>query len=77
MTLFPAKTVSRKEGLRAKARDDFEVFCHCRMPELRDISMIECSKCEQWFHCACEDVPQEALDCSSMEWFCKNCIATY
>ena len=49
MTLFPAKTVSRKEGLRAKARDDFEVFCHCRMPELRDISMIECSNVSSGF----------------------------
>ena len=25
--------------------DPFDVHCHCRMSELKDVAMIECSKC--------------------------------
>ena len=33
----------------------------------------KCSKREQWFYCACdhENVPQDPLDSSNMEWVCK------
>ena len=72
LTPFPCR-----QGLLSKTRvktsDDIEVFCHCRMPELKTTPMIQCTKCENWFHCACEDVPKAAIDNTSTEWFCKTC----
>ena len=59
---------------KPKCRDDIEVHCHCRMPELKDVPMIECTKCNKWFHIDCEAVPGEILDNSRAEWFCKHCM---
>lgn len=56
-------------GMKSKT-DDTEVHCHCRMPELKDIPMIECSKCSKWFHIDCEAVPKQILDDSLADWFC-------
>ena len=56
-----------------RARDDIEVHCHCRMPELKDVPMIECTKCTKWFHADCEAVTKQILDDSQVEWFCRYC----
>ena len=72
MAPFPhSETVTR--GIRSKERDDFEVHCHCRMPELKGIPMIECTKCSKWFHVDCEVVSKQVLDDSQAEWFCHYC----
>ena len=34
----------------------------CRMPEIKNVSMIECEKCLGWFHTSCETVDEEVLD---------------
>ena len=60
-------------NFKPKCRDDIEVHCHCRMPELKDVPMIECTKCNKWFHIDCEAVPEEILNNSKAEWFCKHC----
>lgn len=56
-------------------RDDIEVYFQCRMPEIKDIPMIECSKCSKWFHVDCEAVPNQILDDSLAESdrFCYYC----
>ena len=36
-------------GQQVKARDDFEVHCYCRMPELKNVGMIECTSCSNGF----------------------------
>lgn len=48
-----------------------KVFCLCRMPEEFDTDMVECSKCEIWYHYRCvglvenETVPDD--------WVCVKC----
>ena len=72
MIPFPAREVTLPKK-KIKCIEEIEVFCYCRMPELRSTPMIECSGCDLWFHCACEDVPKMALDNSNEEWLCNNC----
>ena len=42
----------------------------CRMPEIKNVSMI---KCEKWFHTRCETVDEEVLDKSDVQWICHSC----
>ncbi len=30
-----------------------KIFCHCRMPELNGVKMIECTSCLEWYHVFC------------------------
>ena len=59
-------------GMKSK-RDDIEVHCHCRMPELKGVPMIECSKCSNLFHVNCEVVPNDILKDSLADWYRKDC----
>ena len=66
---FPHK----KKAGGMKNRDDFEVHCVCRMPEIKNIPMIQCNECLKWFHTSCQEVPQVILDDSDTDWFCHVC----
>ena len=58
-----ANTISTDTmGQQVKAHDDFEVHCYCRMPELKNVGMIECTSCSKWFHLVCGDVPTQVLN---------------
>ena len=72
ITPFP-HTEAAITRIKSKGRDDIEVHCHCRMPELKDVSMIECTTCSKWFHVDCEGVPKKILDDSKADWFCRYC----
>jgi hypothetical protein len=65
LTLFP----HRKIAVQARGSDDIKVYCKCRMPEIEGVPMRECSKCSEWFHASCEQVPSEILDF----WICSSC----
>ena len=73
LTPFPheERKAAKVNGIRNS--DDIAVYCHCRMPELKDVAMIECPNCIQWYHVACEKVSKEILDSSEAEWFCVHC----
>ena len=72
LTPFPHKR-KVESATMTKSRDDIEVHCHCRMPELKDMVMIECTECNGWFHVECETVPMVTLDNSEAEWFSCHC----
>ena len=40
------------------------------MPEVADIEMVQCNRCEDWFHVHCVSVPRQALEVNSLDWFC-------
>ncbi len=73
-TPFPQKLRASK-GQQLKTNDDFEIHCYCRMPELENIGMIDCTNCSQWFHLDCDSVPAEALNNPPMTWF--RCFYKY
>lgn len=54
LTPFPEKKTTAVHTA-LKSRDDIAVHCYCRLPELKNVPMVECSACLKWFHVACCD----------------------
>ena len=72
ITMFPA--VPRKIIRHIKSTEKIPVFCSCRLPEM--VSMVECSKCNEWYHTDCVSVPDVALNNTTVEWFCNQCTCS-
>ena len=73
LTPFPVKR-KRRNACKVKSTITIPVYCTCRLPTLKDCTMIQCSKCCGWYHVdVCVNVPQEVLG-SSKKWFCSACI---
>ena len=50
------------------------VYCKCRMPEIKDLKMIQCSTCSEWYHIdVCVQVSEEVIKKRSSIWLCDNC----
>lgn len=71
LSMFPLLKSRLQRDVGVKSKDHIELFCTCRMPEIPP--MVECSKCKEWYHVHCVEVPQAALDNSSLEWACPAC----
>ena len=74
LTVFP--TVPRRKRPRGtaaaiKSTDTIPLYCHCRMPEIQP--MVECSRCKEWYHADCVDMPTEALN-NSLLIFLYSCV---
>ena len=50
---------------------EVKVFCSCRMPD-DGKKYIECSRCQEWYHPACENIPTSAMKKKS-KWYCSTC----
>ena len=50
------------------------VHCSCRLPERR---MIQCTKCEVWYHEKCEVVVGRAWSDADYPWICRKCISQH
>ena len=48
-TMFPIRK-ERRQGSKIKASEIVPVHCICRMPEIKQASMIQCSHCKLWYH---------------------------
>jgi len=73
MELFPIARSRRLKSTKITNTQHIKVYCICRMPEMDEAPMIECSKCKQWYHTnICIKVPKEAWE-SKMAWLCTNC----
>lgn len=73
LTPFPVTNLKGKTA-RKIVCEDIEVHCHCRIPEMKNVAMIECTGCSRWFHVFCVVVDETCLDNSGIEWFCQKCI---
>ena len=71
MTMFPGRSTSRP---RCKKSIRVPLFCHCRMPNDTRLKMIACAICSEWFHDACEKVPESAWSDRKASFTCKNCL---
>ena len=50
------------------------IYCKCRLPEPDDNSnMVQCDKCQEWFHIKCFDLNLQELANNDHDWFCSNC----
>ena len=70
LCMFPASR--REPQATVQSTDIIEIYCTCRMPEMPP--MVECFHCSEWYHTDCVHVPKIALDDTSVEWFCCNCL---
>ena len=68
--MFP---VERENHLESSCSQSFEIHCICRMPEITGVPMVECTRCYDWFHISCIDVPSEVLEDESLPWICHAC----
>lgn len=57
-----------------------KVFCLCRMPwykadkDDRDLQMVECESCFNWFHRKCASIPDGVFNVKcSIPWKCLTC----
>ena len=50
MKCFPMKNSSLVRSGGIKSEDIIEVYCHCRLPELKHVSMVECETCTLRIH---------------------------
>jgi hypothetical protein len=74
LTPFPQlKKVCRRPAVNS---EDFyiNIYCYCHMPEYYDTSMIQCSRCLQWFHKACTEVNTKGKDMKKVKWSCCYCV---
>ncbi len=53
-----------------------DIYCTCRMPDRKDVPMVECSGCSSWFHFACVQLEvSDQNNINDMEWLCESCLA--
>ena len=72
ISMFPVTKVRRNKA-KVKATETISVYCTCRMTQLPRVTMIECSRCKNWFHADfCVEVPREAR-LPHRKWFCSSC----
>ena len=69
MKRFPSSTVERKGTLYSKVSVD--VYCHCRKPHKEGTFMVQCIRCQEWYHRMCEKVPR--IVSPETIFFCRNC----
>ena len=50
------------------------LHCTCRLPEDPNKRMIQCIKCEVWYHEFCEVVDPKAWSEEDYPWICRKCI---
>lgn len=69
MVRFPLvpKNVAKCEEFKRKVN----IYCHCRVPYYP--VMIECEKCNIWYHQLCENVSDENINQEEFVFICKSC----
>ena len=39
-----------------------DLYCKCHLPEREGDKMVQCDRCQNWFHQYCQDVPKEVFE---------------
>ena len=51
----------------------YAVYCFCRYPDIYDTKMIECPKCQEWYHYSCVGLKMESGLKVASDWYCSRC----
>ena len=51
----------------------YAVYCFCRYPDIYDKKMIECPKCQEWYHYSCVGLKIEIALKVARDWYCSRC----
>jgi hypothetical protein len=52
-----------------------ELYCVCRQPYNRRRNMVQCDRCDDWFHPECVGLKDIGLISEDAPYFCPNCEA--
>ena len=74
MSQFPCGSGSRRKK-RVIKEVHVDLFCVCRYPDIDVTShlgnMACCSKCQQWYHEKCVNIPTKVLQNPKVKWLCS------
>jgi PHD-finger len=70
LTVVPPASSRRKYVIRNSHYK--KLYCVCSKP-WQDLQMVECSKCNNWYHTKCVSVSIPQLKRLSMLWLCAQC----
>jgi len=70
ITDFPHDEITKNLGKSLLRR--VKVYCTCRLPYTGD-SMVQCSKCLEWYHQTCLESEWKDDKPLPKEWYCLNC----
>ena len=69
--ISPFPVANRRESHQVYSKsEEVEVYCHCRQPYLKNVIMVECDICCEWFHRGRERVPSTVK--RTLGLFAKN-----
>lgn len=72
-TITPFPHQKRKRKLTtARNIVTVNVYCNCRQPE--EGMMIQCDRCDEWFHKECVQTPSYVWKKSNSTWLCDKCV---
>lgn len=79
---FPTKGLRTRSNWRPKKKISIPLFCVCRMPDFgvhellpkKFHVMVQCNICKEYFHQECENIPESAIKCKKVPWYCSSCI---
>ena len=72
-SMFPIRK-ERRQGSKIKASQTVPVHCICRMPWIKQASMIQCSHCKLWYHGRhCVKTSDNAW-LPGERWLCPSCF---
>ena len=74
LTRFPQLPNQRRVrfGTRVRKSFTFVLYCTCRTVNDEEKSMIECVRCQKWYHKKCMSL-DEKKSYGGIEWKCFNC----
>ena len=71
MTQFTTRSTLRRP--KPALKEKLAIYCICRLGD-DGTEMVECSKCQEWFHLKCIHVPKQVLKNKDIPWQCSSCV---
>ena len=77
---LPSLGRPRRSGIKKfLSLETVQVFCLCRLPwdkydTLRG-PMVHCSKCKEWYHRLCCNIPKKTIDNPTSSYICPSCLS--
>lgn len=72
MQIFPGRG-AKQETDPIKCTELIPVYCICRMPDLTDSTLIECTTCKEWYHTDSCVVVSKMDSVRKTKWRCDKC----
>ena len=72
MSMFPIHKNHGRKVKRCKKTEEVDIYCTCCKP-FAGKNMASCDMCGEWFHQACEVIPNDVFLQKRSAWYCSKC----